>query len=584
MATDQSFQDRAASLRDLIAGRRQIRLQRLFLVALIGLAAAIAFDEWFAAFLWLCAFAVIQAVFTLGYGGLNRPELDEVQLRRFERLAVATAMMASIIYSAFSLVLWGHGAWGAALALLMLCGSLVHVTTTAFARPDVYWANAIPIVLSIPIGLTLGAGANDAGALASSVALALGLTVFTSQIWRSYRTLSQQSAALAAAHREALAAAEQARNANQAKSDFVAAISHELRTPLNGMRGGLELLARSALRPEQLELVDAMQSASDAQVRLLNDLLDLAKIEAGKLDVELAPYAPRVLAHELITLFAPAAAHKGLGFELDIAPDVPERVVGDEFRVRQIVSNLISNAIKFTPTGGVRISLRAGARDNGAGALFWAVRDTGIGLAPNTKERLFVAFVQGGPQTARNYGGSGLGLAISKRLAELLAGDITVASEPGKGSEFTLATPLLPASTSSAVIETDPPAAPATGFALVADDHRISRLVLMRFLEGAGWHCVSAADGQGAVSAAAAQKFDLIMLDANMPGLDGIGAAQAIRLGGPNQQTAMVLVSADGVIEPPNGLFDARLLKPISADAVMAVLSAARPEKAAAAA
>jgi signal transduction histidine kinase/CheY-like chemotaxis protein len=567
------------ALRRLGQARQTARRQRILNVAMIAVGIGAMFDMWVNAGAWLAAFALTQTIMTRGFGALNASPVTPGALRQVERWAVFTAALASIVYGAIAPFIWlADPIAGPIVALLMLCGAVIHVAITAHSVPAVFWANVVPMLAYVlaPLLYQIWAGVGLTGWTAAQVVF--GVFVFALQARSAFVAMTANAQSLRAAHQEALAHAQAARAANQAKSDFVSAVSHELRTPLNGMRGGLALLARSDLRDDQGPLVHAIQTAADAQLRLLNDLLDLAKIEAGKLDIEEAPYAPQALARELLTLFGPAARDKGLTLDLDIAPDVPAQVLGDVFRVRQIMSNLLSNAIKFTSQGGVQVTIRAGRRANGAGALCWSVRDTGIGLSPDARDRLFVAFVQGGGDVARTHGGTGLGLAISKRLAVLLQGDLQVQSHPGAGSEFTLETPL---------VAPDPvaarPAPPAlltpmsAGSALIADDHAVSRMVLARMLEDAGWRVAAVADGTGAVSEAAAKRFDVILLDGRMPGLDGIGAAQAIRMGGPNRFTPVALISADGLSEAPEGLFCARLLKPYEPAALMRLLSDVAP-------
>jgi signal transduction histidine kinase/CheY-like chemotaxis protein len=571
---------RLTALRRLGQARQTARRQRILNVATIAVGVGAMFDLWWIAGVWLAAFALVQSIMTRGFGALNAAPIAPATLRQVEHWAIFTAALAAIVYGAIAPFVWlADPVAGPIVALLMLCGAVIHVAITAHSLPAVFWANVIPMLayMIAPLLYQLATGFGLAGWTAAQVVF--GIFVFILQARAAFDAMTANAQSLRAAHQEALAHAQAARAANQAKSDFVSTVSHELRTPLNGMRGALALLSRKALQPDQAELVAAMQVGADTQVRLLNDLLDLAKIEAGKLDIEKAPYDPLALARELLTLFGPSAHDKGLSLDLDIAPDVPMQVIGDSFRVRQIMSNLISNAIKFTSQGGVQVTIRAGRRANGEGALCWSVRDTGIGLAPEARDRLFVAFVQGGADVARTQGGTGLGLAISKRLALLLQGDLQVQSVPGAGSEFTLETPLL--APDQVVARPAPPAllaSPLAGTALIADDHAVCRMVLTRILESAGWRVTAVADGASAVAQAAAQRFDLILLDSRMPVMDGANAAQAMRLGGPNRATPIALVSADGMAQAPAGLFQGQLLKPYEPAALMALVAEMRAE------
>jgi PAS domain S-box-containing protein len=328
---------------------------------------------------------------------------------------------------------------------------------------------------------------------------------------------------------ELRAANAELERAARLRDEFLATVSHELRTPLNGVLGAVGLLADTPLDDAQRGYVRTARASAELLLSAVGDMLDFTRLEAGTLDPDRADYRPAAVAAEAAGLLADRAAAKGLRLDCRPDPSADGSGSGDRGRVRQVLVNLLSNAVKFTDRGGVTVRAAVEPAAGGRVARF-AVADTGVGIPADRRDRLFRPFSQVDGSTTRRYEGAGLGLAISARLAELMGGGITVESEPGRGSTFTLTVPLGPpaAAPPAAPKSASPPAARRLRV-LVAEDNRANQLVLSALLERLG-HAVTVADtGRAAVAAWAAGAFDLILMDVQMPDLDGLGAAAAIR-------------------------------------------------------
>jgi signal transduction histidine kinase/CheY-like chemotaxis protein len=407
----------------------------------------------------------------------------------------------------------------------------------------------------------------------SRTAAALAVLLLVSWAAIAYRhVLRRRHALQLTEQRRALA-----EQASQAKTRFLATLGHEVRTPMTGVLGMSELLLATELDPRQRGYAQSIHHAGEHLVRLVNDALDLARIEAGRLELDLAPFDLRALAAEMVALMEPLARQRGLGFEHSIDAAMPRWVLGDGARVRQVLLNLLNNAIKFTSRGHVALHLAAA---QGEGVRF-AIVDTGPGLNDEQKARLFRRFEQGeGARTAARYGGSGLGLAISQELASAMDGRIEVDSAPGKGTRFVVTLPL-------AAVDPPHPATPATAtrgaerslqLLLVEDDGTVAE-VLAGLLRAQGHEVVHAVHGLAALAELASNCFDAALLDLDLPGMDGLALARQLRAQGFRQPLLAVTARADAGAEPLARAagFDAFLRKPLTGQELAQALAEAVP-------
>ena len=374
---------------------------------------------------------------------------------------------------------------------------------------------------------------------------------------------------------------DRANAASDAKSNFLGVISPELRTPMNGVLGAAQLLNATRLESTQREYLSIIRNSGDNLLSLLNDILDMTKIEAGKMTFEVVDVNVADLHKRVIGPFQAQAEAKGLTFTTRLEGEIPAVVRGDPLRVCQVIHNLLSNAVKFTDAGEILYTVRGERLDHGRARFEFAVRDSGAGIAPEDLERLFQPFTQVDASSTRRFGGTGLGLTISRRMANIMDGDITVESTVGEGSTFRFSVEA-PVVEWAREEEAQPIVAEVAGgqslSVLVVEDHPVNRMILEAWMGSAGHVSATAENGQIALEAAAGQRFDLIIMDVNMPVMDGLTATRAIRAGdGPNAETPIVVLSASARIEDHEaGLeagADAYLNKPIDFAALAMVMN-----------
>ena len=325
--------------------------------------------------------------------------------------------------------------------------------------------------------------------------------------------------------------------ANRAKSEFLANMSHEIRTPLNGIMGILQIMETTPLTAEQAEFIETAIQSSRRLTRLLSDILDLSRVEANQVEIIREAFDPRDAIAAIVQLFRPSAREKGLDFHVDIHPDIPARLLGDAIRLQQILGNIVGNAIKFTSEGHIAVDahLLPPEREHEC-RMRVTVADTGIGIASQAFDSMFAPFTQVNTSYCRQHQGAGLGLAIAKRLTTLMGGEIAVESEEGVGSRFSVSIPFGVADGAASSAAAAPhPVRKSSGLmplrVLVVEDDAVNRLTASQVVLRLGYEALAVVDGQKALEVLREQPFDLVLMDVQMPVMDGVEATQRIRNG-----------------------------------------------------
>jgi len=579
----------AAASRLFIASSRNIPI-RLGTSAAMALA-ALPMMPWTIPALWWCAIG-LSAVVELR---LARAAQNGARLAVWEGMPVTSVAMSMVTggcYAAFMAAFWLTGdPIARAFAIAQTCISVLYVLLQYYARPKIFLLSAAPYLMAMALAVGTLASAAIRGhhpwsILTAAIALGLLCHLFLS----ARRQLAASREALRKARGEAQERGVAAEAANDAKSAFLATMSHEIRTPLNGVLGMAQAMAADELSPLQHQRLDVIRQSGEALLAILNDVLDLSKIEAGRFELEQVEFDLADLMKGAHSAFTALANKKGLSFDLTIEEPAKGVYLGDPTRVRQILYNLISNALKFTEHGEVRVTAAQVTTAAAGEALCLMVSDTGVGIEPDRLGALFDKFTQADASTTRRYGGTGLGLSICRELAHLMGGEISTRSQIGEGSTFSVRLPLAKVGEALAPQFAAPPPAPTPApdaalpriRVLAAEDNSVNQLVLKTLLHQIGVEPQVVDNGEQALEAWKDSPWDVILMDMQMPVMDGLTATRAIReaeaLMG-RARTPIIALTANAMSHQINQCraagMDGHVAKPIEAARLFAALEAA---------